>query len=65
VESVPTTVPSAFNFFSRLAGLLCVGVLLAGTARAAQLTVSADASVNSARPTTNFGTLSNLYVGGD
>ena len=34
------------------------------SASATDLTLSADAHVNSARVTTNYGTLSNLYVGG-
>ena len=37
--------------------------LSAVTARAAQVTLTGDASVSTARPTTNFGLLSNLYVG--
>jgi hypothetical protein len=37
---------------------------LAGAAHAAQVALAADTHVSSARPTTNFGTVANLYVGG-
>ncbi len=49
--------------FVRLA--LCLGILLPAIQEASALdvTLSGDASVNSARATVNFGALSNLYVG--
>ena len=51
------------NFaFQALVAVLCVAVLVP-FARAAQLPVTGDASVDSSRPSTNLGSLSNLYVG--
>jgi hypothetical protein len=38
-------------------------LLLASAAHATEVTLTGDASVSTARPTTNFGYLSNLYVG--
>ena len=38
-------------------------LLAAGAAHASEATVAGDAYVNNALPTTNFGSLSNLYVG--
>jgi Collagen triple helix repeat (20 copies) len=44
--------------------ILCLGVLFfsVNEASAAEATLSGDASVNSAHPSINYGTLSNLYV---
>ncbi|HXS12186.1 MAG TPA: DNRLRE domain-containing protein [Acidobacteriaceae bacterium] len=44
--------------------ILCLGVLLLSVheASAVEATLKADASVNSAHPSINYGTLSNLYV---
>jgi len=46
----------------RLAALFG-GLLLSGSAFATEVTLTGDAHVSAARPTTNFGTISNLYVG--
>ena len=41
----------------------CLVLSSAASAFAAQVTLTADAHVNAAHPTSNYGTLSNLYVG--
>ncbi|MGD0649393.1 MAG: DNRLRE domain-containing protein, partial [Acidobacteriaceae bacterium] len=47
----------------RLLSLVLIAVGATATLRAAQVALIADASVNSARSSTNFGGLSNLYTG--
>jgi len=47
----------------RLASFLLATLAFTTAANAAQVTLTGDASVSTARPSTNFGTLSNLYVG--
>ena len=42
---------------------VCMALSSAASAFAAQVTLTADAHVAAAHPTTNYGTLSNLYVG--
>ena len=48
--------------FRAIFAMLCVAVLLP-LAHATQLTLTGDTTVNSSRPSTNLGSLSNLYVG--
>jgi Collagen triple helix repeat (20 copies) len=47
----------------RLLSLVLATLPFSLAANAAQVTLTGDASVSTARPSTNFGTLSNLYVG--
>jgi hypothetical protein len=47
----------------RLLSLVLATLPFSTAANAAQVTLTGDASVSAARPSTNFGTLSNLYVG--
>jgi hypothetical protein len=47
----------------RLLSIVLTALAATATAHATQVALIGDASVNTARPTTNFGTLSNLYVG--
>jgi hypothetical protein len=49
--------------FGRLLSLVFATLASTSIANAAQVTLVGDASVSTARPSTNFGTLSNLYVG--
>jgi hypothetical protein len=51
------------SFGRRLAVIGLSAVLTPAAARAAQVTLTGDAHVNAARPSTNFGSLANLYVG--
>lgn len=46
-----------------IVGLFIAVVTLAGTVRASDTRLVGDASVSRAYPSTNFGSLSNLYVG--
>jgi hypothetical protein len=47
----------------RLLSLVLATLPFSTAANAAQITLTGDASVSTAQPSTNFGTLSNLYVG--
>jgi len=47
----------------RLGVVVLLGMLATGIAHATDATLTGDASVNSSRTTTNYGALSNLYVG--
>ena len=52
------------SFFALyLVAFLFVTILFSIQARAAEVPLAADAHVNVARPTINFGTVSNLYIG--
>jgi hypothetical protein len=48
---------------TRLFSLVLVTFAVPAAAHATQVALVGDASVSTARPSTNFGTLSNLYVG--
>lgn len=49
--------------WARRLTMVTVLALAAGTSHATDAVVASDASVNGAYPTTNYGSLSNLYVG--
>jgi hypothetical protein len=50
-------------FSPRLLSLVLAALAFTAAAHATQVALVGDASVNTARPSTNFGALSNLYVG--
>jgi len=50
-------------FSPRLLSIVLTAVAFTAAAHATQVALIGDASVNTARPSTNFGALSNLYVG--
>ena len=47
----------------KLAAVVLMGLMVTQAAQATDAVLTGDSSVNSARPTTNYGSLSNLYVG--
>jgi hypothetical protein len=50
-------------FSPRLLSVVLAALVVTAAAHATQVALVGDASVNTARPSTNFGALSNLYVG--